>query len=54
MDAAFETGIRLKSSDFIAEVLEDYVEAKKEPPKFLLQKISSLKDLPDRIYVLIK
>ena len=30
------------------------MELKKEPPKFLLQKISHTKDLPDRLFVLMK
>ena len=50
----FEAAIRTKGSDQIAETLEDYVEQGKQPPRFLLQRISSIKDLPDRIYVLLK
>ena len=36
MNIAFETAMRMKSSDKIYEVLTDYVEHKKEPTKFLL------------------
>ena len=50
----FEAAIRSKGSDQIVETLEDYVEQGKQPPRFLLQRISSIKDLPDRIYVLLK
>ena len=38
----------------MVEVLEKYVELKKQPPKFLLQKISHTKDLPDRLFLVMK
>lgn len=44
----------MKNSDRMVECLEEYVEQKKTPPKFLLQKISHAKELPDRLYVLMK
>jgi hypothetical protein len=54
LNVVLEAGIRKKDSDRLVEVLEKYVELKKEPPKFLLQKISHTKDLPDRLFVLMK
>jgi hypothetical protein len=46
--------MRKADSDRITELLEAYVDQKKEPPKFLLQKISHLKEVPDRLYVVMK
>lgn len=54
LNTVLEAAIRLKSSDRMVEALEDYVRQKKTPPKFLLQKISNARELPDRLYVLMK
>ncbi len=54
MQIVLEAAVRQKSSDRMVEVLEEYVAQKKEPPKFLLMKISHAKELPDRLYVLMK
>lgn len=54
LNTVFEAAIRLKNSDRMVECLEEYVDKKKTPPKFLLQKISHAKELPDRLYVLMK
>lgn len=40
LDMVFETSMRLKSSDRIAETLEKYVEINKKPANPLLNKIS--------------
>lgn len=50
----FEVAIRKKDADYLVRVLEDYIEMKKGPPDFLLQKISMVRDLPDRLFVLLK
>ena len=49
-----EAGIRMKNSDRMVEALEEYVALKKEPPRYLLQKLSHARELPDRLYVLLK
>ena len=54
LNTVFEAAIRLKNSDRMVECLEEYVNQKKTPPKFLHQKISHAKELPDRLYVLMK
>lgn len=54
LNTVFEAAIRIKNSDRMVECLEEYVEQKKTPPKFLLQKISHATELPDRLYVLMK
>jgi hypothetical protein len=36
LEVVLEAALRLKNSDRIVEVLEEYVEQKKEPPRFLL------------------
>lgn len=54
LQIVLEAALRLKNSDRIAQVLEEYVDQKKTPPRFLLQKLSHTKDLPDRIYVIMK
>lgn len=54
LNTLFECSLRLNNSDRIFDVLQEYVDQKKEPPRFLLQKISHVKDLPDRLFVIIK
>jgi hypothetical protein len=54
LNTTFEAALRLKNSDRITELLENYVELGKEPSRILLNKISNVKDLPDRIYVLLR
>ena len=54
LNTVFEASIRMNSSDRMVEVLEEFVSQKKEPPRFLLQKISHIKGLPDRLYVIMK
>lgn len=49
-----ETALRLKGSDRIAELLEKYVELKKTPANYLMNHISQVRQLPDRIYVLMR
>lgn len=54
LNKVFESALRLKDSDKIYFILEDYVSLKKEPPRTLLNQISSVKDLPDKVYVILK
>ncbi len=54
LDNVLEGAIRSKNSDRMVEALEEYVKLKKEPPRFLLQKFSHARELPDRLYVILK
>lgn len=54
LNQAFAASLLKKDSDRIVEMLETLIETKIEPRKNLIKKLSYLKDLPDRIYVLMK
>ena len=46
--------MRQEDSDKIFEVLQEYEAMKLSPGLKLLKKVSNLRELPDKIYVIIK
>lgn len=49
-----ESGMRINNSDMIVEALEKITELEKTADPWLLRKLTSIKDLPDRIYAELK
>jgi pentatricopeptide repeat protein len=54
LNILLESGMRINSSDMIVEALETITELKKEADPWLIRKLTSIKDLPDRIYAELK
>jgi len=49
-----EAGLRKEDSDIVCEALEKFVEIGHEPHPRVLKRLSSIKKMPDRMYVLLK
>ena len=54
LNQSFEAALMKKDSDRIVEKIKKFVELEIAPEKRLVKKLSYLKELPDRIYILMK
>lgn len=54
LNTVLEVGLRKADSNLIYDTLKIYVEQKKEPHERQLAKLANLKQIPDRLYVLLR
>lgn len=54
LNSVLEASLRTDDSDLVYQSLTDFIAIKREPHKRLVNKISTIKNLPDRLFVLMK
>jgi len=54
LSKVLETAMRTENTDLVVESLERFIDIKQEPDDYYLVKLSRLKEMPDRLYFLIK